>query len=242
MAVYPRGFFSWLNRVDNQDVDYAEDPNSLAAEIIAVETTLGVNPQVEARPPLGNAQAYDTMSDRVSANMLGLSRPVCSLVGANQSVPSGASLYNTFGVDYDPFSMFNGQDITIPVNAWWIITASNNWSNPQVGTGFSLLSLMLNGVPVNISAWRWDFPNSNLLPHIFSGSPFISVNPGGPSAPTSTGADSGYNTVTWQGLAHAGDRFQARSSNGTTINPHVINSYTLKACYLRSISGTFASG
>lgn len=43
MATYPSGLFSWTTVVDNVDDVLAAHPNSLAAEIIALETKIGVD-------------------------------------------------------------------------------------------------------------------------------------------------------------------------------------------------------
>lgn len=43
MATFPSGLFSWTTLVDNSDDILAAHPNSLAAEIIALETKVGVD-------------------------------------------------------------------------------------------------------------------------------------------------------------------------------------------------------
>jgi hypothetical protein len=240
MGVFPNGLFSWLNRVDNVNVDYAEDPNALAGEIIAIETDLGVNPQVEKNIPTGGTSTYATVDARISDTLNRGQIPVCELRGTNQNCPSGKPIFNTHSVAYDPFSMFNGQDITIPCNGWWIVTSSNNWSSPRVNTGFSLCTLYMNGGPMHVHCWRWDFPNPIYLPNCFPG--YFSDDYRYNTSPALPSADTGWNFTTWQGLAHAGDRFQVQSFNGTTTNPHALNSYTLKASFVRSVTGTFTSG
>lgn len=43
MATYPSGLFSWVTKIDNVDAVMAAHPNSLAAEIVALQTKLGVD-------------------------------------------------------------------------------------------------------------------------------------------------------------------------------------------------------
>lgn len=43
MATFPDGIFSWITLTDNTDDVLADHPNSLAAEIIALQTKVGIN-------------------------------------------------------------------------------------------------------------------------------------------------------------------------------------------------------
>lgn len=223
-AIFPKGIFSWTNRIDQVNIDYANDPNSLAAEIISTETTLGVQPQVEKALPTGGSQAYTTIDARISDTLAGTFRPVCELVGYNQPVATGQSVYNTFKAQFDPDDCFNGRDITIPCNGWWIVTGNNIWEDAFEFVGFSYMELQINSNRAKAHCWRWDRPNLPLWP-IQKGS-----------------IASGFNEVVWQGPLHSGDRLSIFSTNGTYRNPHHITNYDLKASYVRSISGTFTSG
>jgi hypothetical protein len=224
VAIFPKGLFSWVNRIDQQDIDYANDPNSLAGEVISVESTLGVQPQVEKNTPTGGTQTYKTVDARISDTLSGSNKPVVELVGYSQNVATGQSVYNTYAAQYDPHNCFNGRDITIPCNGWWIVTGNNIWEDCFMETGFSLMQLQINANPVKGHCWRWDRPNFNLWP-IQQGS-----------------AASGFNEVVWQGLLHQGDRVSISSTNGTFRNPHVIANYDLKASFVRTITGSFTSG
>ena len=50
-AVYPNGYFTWTDRIDEVDIDYAEDINAVADDLSAVENTLGLLPQVQTVRP-----------------------------------------------------------------------------------------------------------------------------------------------------------------------------------------------
>ena len=133
----------------------------------------------------------------------------------------GISLFNSYFARFDPYGMYNGTDVTVPADGWWIISADQQWEEPiGIETGFSLCGLWLNGGWIHSHCWRWDFPNRTLWPFEF---PFGTF---------------GYNTMTWQGLLHKGDRFRVQSHNGTFFNPHHILTGNLKAAWLRSAAPT----
>lgn len=224
MSIFPKGLFSWTNKIDQQNIDYANDPNSLAAEVISIETTMGVQPQVEKNTPAGGTATYATVDARITDTLAGTFRPVCELVGYGQNVATGQSVYNTFIDQFDPYNCFNGRDITIPCNGWWLVTGNNIWNDPFLDVGFSYMEMQINANPVKAHCWRWDRPNFSLWP-IQSGA-----------------AASGFNEVVWQGLLHKNDRVSIFSTNGTYRNPHVIANYDLKASFVRSVSGSFTSG
>ena len=71
-AIFPGGTFSWTNRIDDESVVFSNDVNSLAAEIIATETTLGVNPQIEKHPIIGTSPInYASVDARISDTLAG---------------------------------------------------------------------------------------------------------------------------------------------------------------------------
>src|SRR6266478_5160794 len=85
--VYPNSIFPWLDRVDNQDIDFANDINSVVAEVESTETILGTRPQVEAAPPTGGAVSYSTVSSRISDAMTNAQMPFASLTMSSLTVP-----------------------------------------------------------------------------------------------------------------------------------------------------------
>jgi hypothetical protein len=224
VAIFPKGIFNWLPRIDQVNIDYANDPNSLAAEVISVESTLGVQPQQEKNLPTGGTETYATVDARISDTLAGSNKPVVELLGFGQNVASGQSVYNTFAPSFDPYSCFNGRDITIPASGWWLVTQHNVWSDPLVNIGFSNCLLQCNGNVIHGHCWRWDIPNYHLWP----------IQRGSQQA--------GFNEMVWQGLLHQGDHLSVYTTNGTTCNPHVITSYSMRASFVRTITGTFTSG
>ena len=226
-AVYPNTTFSWTDRIDNVNVVFANDPNSIVAEVIAIENTLGTNPQQEKNPIIGTAPInYASVDARISDTLAGSQKPVVELNCSNLPCRAGQLIFNSYRARFDPFRMYNGNDVVVPADGWWIITATQQWEEP-IGffTGFSRCGLLLNGFLEHFHDFRWDFPNRTLVPFGFP----IGVY--------------GYNTMTWQGLLHKGDRFQIQSCNGTFFEPHHILTGDLKACWIRSANPTaFISG
>jgi len=229
-SIYPNGIFTWTDRVDQVSIDFANDSNSLASEIISIEGTLGTTPEIEPHPPYGNAITYATVSSRITDAMNNSQMIVCSLTNPKITLPNNTvGQLNTYNLSYDPFNMFNGVDITIPANGWWLITATQTWSGWE--DGYSHFSLCLNGTS-NIIAddlINWEFPGNN-------------TTAGLPGRWQQFGARSISTAITWQGLAHAGDRFSGLSENGTSNAAHVVTNLTMKASMLRKVSGTFTSG
>lgn len=52
-AVYPGAIRSFTTKVNNIDIIDAAHPNVLQEEVVAVESTLGVNPQISTSPTTG---------------------------------------------------------------------------------------------------------------------------------------------------------------------------------------------
>lgn len=223
MGIFPKALFSWVNRIDHTDIDFAEDINSVANELIGVETTLGIQPQVENSPAVGGPVTYTNVSARISATASGTNLPVVELNGSNQNVATGQQVITSYNVKYDPFQMWNGRNITIPVGGWWVVTAHNVWRDPFVGAGFSLMIMELNQNVVDTDVWNWALPNHNLWP----------LPVGSSSA--------GVNHCFFQGLANKGDQFSVLTTNGTYENPHQIKHAALKAHLVRVVTGSFNS-
>lgn len=70
MAAYPGHIATFVTKVDDVDIIFAADENTLAAEVVAIETNLGVNPQVSTSPsPASTFIALSTTFASVSARL-----------------------------------------------------------------------------------------------------------------------------------------------------------------------------
>ena len=228
-AVYPNGIVQWVPRIDEVNVVYANDPNTLAVEIQAVEATVGTTPQVESGPPAGSPVTYATLSSRVTAANNNAELPYVSLV--NQPgffINQGQQVFNRYSnQEADPYGMWNGTDLTIACNGWWAIHADQKWN--QHGNNFrggNVLFLYLNGTWIDADIWDWsaNFGNTqyNYATNIF--------------------ASNGFTRIAWQGQLHKGDRIQILSANSTFCPGIQITNMTLKAFCHRTISTSFLSG
>ena len=221
-AVFPKSVLSWTDRIDEVNVIWANDPNSLAAEIIAMENTLGAMPQVESAPYVGNPIAYDTVGHRISDVLAGNQMPYCSVTTStqfvynNQGPGSFWGHFNTFNKVYDPFGYYNGSDITVQASGLYLITTSQQWQWHD--SGYFRHSLYCGGIWMCGDRWDWNF------------------GPFGPSyydndRPAAT-------STTWLGPLAAGTRVQVVSENGTSFNPcEVSNSWMRMYCLRKLPSG-----
>lgn len=222
IPIYPKAIASWTNRVDEEDVVFANDPNSLAAEVISIEKTLGVMPQVEKNPILGNPVTYASVDARLSAIQQAQQLPVCSLYQVLHKVdnffhPDG--VLTTFQRVYDPFGMYNGSDIIIPVEGWYIIYSNQLWD--WWDSGWNRHGLYFNG-------------KSYLIDEVFARWDISSNVPGGywwhrPMAAS----------IVWQGLLKEGVRVSIYQENGTSDRFHNAGKISLKAACVSKVSGTF---
>lgn len=228
--IYPNSTFTWTDRIDNQDVDFAEDINAVAAEVISVEKTFGVNPQIESNPPTGTPVSYATANARISDAVNNKLLPVCELINPGIVLNNvSAGTLNTYKVNYDPFNMFNGVDLTLVANGWWIITATQTWF--AWDDGYSHMRLCLNGTSNTIDEFllNWQFPGNAVVSGVAQRWQRFGTRP----ITTS---------VHWQGLAHTNDRISVVSENGTSNSSHIVSNLSLKASMLRTVPGTFTSG
>lgn len=216
--VFPKSTLAWTDRVDQISNVLAIDPNSLAAEVISIENTLGAMPQVENTPLVGNPVTYSTVSSRISDGLLGNQRPYSSLSASNFSVynrqGSGTKYgqYNTFSVLYDPFKFYNGSDITIQTNGVYLVDQTQTWASYTQGWIASYIQVAQDVVKGD--RFRWDFQSSGI--GSYQSGRFAQ-----------TGAH-------WMGILHKGDRVRVVSENETTLNPYpIINSF-LKIFLLRA--------
>jgi hypothetical protein len=200
MATYPNSIFFWQPRIDQQNIVFANDPNTLANEIIAVEQAVGVNPQIEKHPPTGTGFTYRSLDSRVSAAMGNWEMPFGYFYNPGFFIGQGQQLYNTYRVGFDPYGYFNGQDLTIRKAGFYSIHANQKWN--QQGDNFiggNVLIMLWNGKLVDAEMWQWDnfFGNSayKFASNAYSGN--------------------GFSRVRWQGALAAGDHIQFLSVNST---------------------------
>ena len=215
-ALFPAAVVSWTDRRDQLDIVFAADPNSLAAEIIAIENTLGVMPQVEKNPISGNPVTYASVDARISAVQQAQQLPVVALrqqnifIGSDEA-PGGA--LNTYQTLFDPFKMYNGNDVTLPVNGWYVISAHQQWD--WWDSGWCRHGVYINGTGLldetfvrfdlegNVDGGKWWHRNQSA-------------------------------SVFWQGPLGAGTRVSVYSENGTSDDDHRVVYMTLHvACTTR---------
>lgn len=224
--IYPSAIASWTDRIDQADTVWAKDPNSLAAEIVSMEKTLGTMPHVEGSVPVGNPVTYSSVSARISAVMLGSNMPYVSLYlnpfNLTYGGTPGQAVYNTYKPLQDQYGYFNGQDITIQATGRYLIDAYQGWEPHNQGW-LSISLVYQNGIfsggttmlPGSVflrgDTWNWDL------------SPVNKYNP----------EDSNGNTgLTWMGVLQKGVRVRVASQNGTTRNPYRVLNGSLKLQYL----------
>lgn len=224
--VYPKALASWTSRIDQVDTVWANDPNTLAAEILAVEKTLGTMPQVEGSVPVGSPVTYGSVSARISDAMLQAQHPYVELHRANFNVGYGTALdgygtWNTYSVVEDNWHYFNGSDITIKAPGVYILDAYQTWS--AFHSGWMMLKMAVNGTYARGDRWDWN------------------------SFPTSGPHDAAYwerwavTSFTWMGKLNTGDRVRIASENATTNSPYNIINSTLRLYYLRSLTSAQAA-
>lgn len=226
IPVYPKALAGWTDKIDQVNTVFAADPNSLAAEILAIESTLGRMPQVEGSPPLGTPVTYGSVSERITDTLLGNQLPYVSLYAPAFNVGYGtapiAGIFNRYRVLADPHGFFNGSDITIPADGIYLVDVYQAWA--PFTTGYVQVGLTINNVWTRGDIWKWDFPDIGAA---FLGRPQVDNYP-------NRNATHGF---LWMGSLSKGDRIRVTSENGTPFNPYPTVGATLKAFYLRALPG-----
>jgi hypothetical protein len=223
-AIYPQSIVTWTDRQDEIDNIWANDPNSIAAETVAIESVLGVQPNIEKDPLSGPPVTYPTVDARISAVARGQNLPFVSLqnqeslIDNNQGIGTQFGVWNTYNEIYDPFKMYNGFDVTIPMDGWWIITINQHWD--WWSTGYHGVNFWVDTVFRGHNYWFWDFP-WNGVEEFWQGSI-------GDQRPANT-------TITWQGPLKDGQRIRALSENGSPHTPHRTYNMELKAACIREL-------
>lgn len=223
VSVYPNGLFQWIDRIDEVDIDFAGDVNSIASDLISTETTLGTNPQIEKTSPNGSPPvAYSTVDARISDAMNNALVPVCILRSSPFAVNNtSAGVVTPFNLIYDPYNMFNGTDMTINVNGWFIFTVHQTWSWWNDGYVHTYLTTSGNNVDEHLIDWA------------FSGNTGAGgfVGPGGQTTTRwqQFGNRPRIAHISWQGRCTTGERVSVLAENGTS-NPSLRVSYTAFKC------------
>lgn len=129
MAVYPTGTKVFTTKHNLTDTVYAADVNDLQDEVSAIETQLGPVPSRAPSIPSSDTKSkdYGTVANRLNAIQMGTDIPVSHLYCESIKVKNDHTVFVPFSKVDDPFGMFNGQDITIPVGGWWLFTADAYW-------------------------------------------------------------------------------------------------------------------
>lgn len=236
--IYPKALSSWTDRINQVDTVWAKDPNTLAAEIISIEQTVGTMAQVEPFPPVGNPVTYSSLSARVTDTLLGRQRPYVSLYNPAFNVGYGTApddgVYNVYKKLYDPWNYFNGSDITIQSAGLYLIDVYQAWA--PFTSGYMQLTLVINGVWTRGDLWQWNFPSDG--PVISPGGTVSFGGPNNPVIPSQVNRYPRRNANTgflWMGSLGKGDRVRVTSENGTVLNPYPALNASLKAYYLRDL-------
>jgi hypothetical protein len=147
-AVYPAQVKEWVNRQNNVDDVDAGDINAAFAEITAVETALGQNPQKD--PTLnGQMNDYGTVASRLATIQRGYDRPVVQVTRKTNAfyLANAVGAYMTWDptTQVDPFNMFSsGTNIYVVRSGWYIATANANFGGS--GVGQRVAAIAKNGV------------------------------------------------------------------------------------------------
>ena len=209
----------WVDRIDLINVVYANDPNSLAAEIVSIENTLGVMPQVEKSPYLGNPVTYSTVDARISDTLAGTLHPYVELNATDfychndERWNGNWGHRNVFNRVYDEYNCYNGTDITIPCSGLWYITGQQTWEWHD--SGYCIHHCYINNNWRCGHRWDWNFGSA------------------GPSHYDPTR----YLTTYWSTLSPipAGQPVNIISENGTSRNPYHVISSNVRAYCLRKL-------
>lgn len=220
-AAFPKSVDSWVNRIDGVDIVFAADPNSLAAEIIAIESTLGAMPQVEPTPPNGMPVTYETVSARISDTLAGTQKPYFSFYTDRFPVPDGRhtnwGYYCNFKRNFDRWNFWNGVDVTCQISGIYVMDVAQTW-DPYT-SGFMSTNLIINNQWVRGSTWKWDFAALGIAD-------LLNVNPYGANP---------FTGFTWMGPLNVGDRIRVASMNFTPRDPYYCNGTTLQAQWIRAL-------
>jgi len=202
-AIFPTAVKTFTTRHDKIDDVQASHVNDLQNEVNAIEVTVGANVQIWSPSFLGTAWNFGTVANRLKVIQNGEHLPVVRLKRDTIPIKNKIETYVGFNRLNDPYGHYNNSDITIKSDGWWVISAYGRYDH--LDNGYRLLTLEQNGSIVD----RDEDNNIN-----------------------DYGNRESIMSVTWQGLAHIGDRFRVNTyqNSGTTLD---FNFVKLHACMLR---------
>lgn len=223
VPAFPNALFTWTDRVDQVNIDFANDINSVASDLISVENTLGTNPQTEKNPPNAKKKIkYSTVDARISDAMANAQLPAV-ILRSNSFVVNNTSAgdLTNFNKSYDPFGMYNGTDLTIVQDGWYYFTVHQTWQ--WWNDGYSHTMLTTNGNIVDEDVINWEFAG----------------NKTGANADIPRWQKFGLRSiiahVNWQGRCAQGERISVLAENGTSNTKMQVTYTSLKASMVKTL-------
>lgn len=138
-AAYPASLLSWTQRVNSQTV-FAADPNTLAAEIDAVEQYVGTNPQNESSALTGATSTFASLSQRVSAAMLQTGHPYVEISNStNFQIWHSTTTGHTGNVGFHttnsnwPGYIGSSGNVTVQDSGIWLVNVHLQWQYAASG-------------------------------------------------------------------------------------------------------------
>jgi hypothetical protein len=157
--------------------------------------------------------------------MQGAQMPVGILTGIPTTVNnSSVGQLNNYTATYDPFSMYNGTDITIPQLGWYLITAHQYWT--WWNDGFAHQYLTVNGTATIL--------DEDLVDWEFSGNGHGQDDQSTPRWQR-FGLRSRITKNFWQGRLNKGDRISVLSENGSSNTNIQISNMLLSVAMIRTL-------
>ena len=229
-AIFPESIAAWTDRRDSIDTIWANDPNALAAEVVAIENTLGVMPHVEKHPIMGSSKTYDSVDARISDIVQGNNIPVLSMSSREQHIHNWRSAgsnygeWNSYNPDYDPFNMYNGTDVTIPADGWYHVSIAQSWD--WWSTGYHGHWFWIDGRYYRHHHWFWDFDGNRHGGYWYRSE--------AEQRPSTTHID-------WQGVLKKGQRLRVLSENGCPHTPHRAYDMSFALSFIRTVAASAPS-
>lgn len=223
-ASYPASILNWTSRLNSQTV-FAADPNTLAAEIDAIEGIIGTNPHLEQSAVQGATTTFATMSARLTSAYLQTGHPYVELSGNGQNVPHSSQ--NTGLVA----AVFGAPSVRTPGTLW-----------PGMVTGSNVI-IQAAGVWLINAHVTWDYATSGWVQHVLrNGSGQMRRSVFNYSMFPQSGSNSfgerfinqyGMTETTFVGRLAAGATINVALGNYTVRNPMPIIGINLSAYFLR---------
>jgi hypothetical protein len=154
IATYPRAVRVFSEKVDNRDTNYAAHINDLQAEVAALQTVLGINPQKDATIN-GVGKDYGTVAARLDAlGSRGIDRPFVQAGCSGITTASGVNSLLSFNIEYqDPLNWFTPSVNTFAVfvqrTGFYIVNGDVTYNGPASSINQNTVrvsTLGLNGV------------------------------------------------------------------------------------------------